>query len=112
MAAATGNTIVTSGTGVSDWVDLPPRGSFIAFLSWAGGAGVADIVIGPPGVEPSHDLLDGAPHGNGGTKVGIVAAGYAIVPGGCSVALDVSTHTSVATLLLVPCDYPWREAQA
>lgn len=109
-AQASGNSVTTTGTGASDWVSTPPRGEFLVFVEWAGGAGDADLQIGPPDGSFFVDFLDGA-GGNSGSVINFTADGYARIPGGCTVLLDVNTHTSAATMTVVPIDYPWGPAQ-
>jgi len=87
--------IVTTGTGASDSMKLPPRGDFMLFITWAGTPGDADLQIGVDGtfVDMTNDSL---------ATINITKGLAIRVPGGLSYRLDVNTHSSVATMKAIP----------
>lgn len=90
MAFAPGSALTTTGTGASDHVTLG-QGTWVCFITWAGSAGDLDIQVGDG--TTFVDLLDV----NG--AVVNVTANYAVgVMGGLSYRVDVTTHTSAATI--------------
>ena len=98
MAAATGNTVTTTGTGGSDHLTLG-AGDYVLTITWAGSAGDADLQCSGDGTT-FIDVLD-APNGN---VVNYTAAGAVRVSGGMRYRLDVTTHTSAATMTAHRCE--------
>jgi len=93
MAASSNLTVITTaGTGASAHVVLP-KGEYACSVVWAGTPGDLDIQVGDG--TTFADLLD-APNGS---VVNVIAnSSPCIVAGGMSYRVDVTTHTSVATV--------------
>lgn len=82
--------ITTTGTGGSDPVTLPSGGDWHLSVTWAGSAGDADLQIDCG--DGWVDVTDAA------GVVNITANKVVRVGGGSDYRLDVTTHTSAATL--------------
>ena len=90
MALVAGNTVTTAGTGGSDHIHLD-AGEWIATVVWAGSAGDADLQCSPDATN-WFDVEDS----NG--VVNFTADGARRIPGSLRYRMDVTTHTSAATL--------------
>ena len=92
------STVVTAGTGqAADWITLPPEGDYVLHITWAGSAGDADLTMRPVG-GTFRDAYDSA------GVVNITANKSVRVSGGCDYSLDVTTHTSAATMVATKCE--------
>lgn len=91
MAESALPSVTTSGTGGSDHLSLGSGYDWMVEVTWAGSAGDADLQ-GRYGQDTFIDIEDSA------GVVNITANKSIIVPGGGDIRLDVTTHTSAATM--------------
>ena len=88
--------VLTTGTGQAvDWLTLA-EGDHILHITWAGSPGDADVTLRPPN-GTFRDAYDSA------GVVNITANKSVRVAGGCDYSLDVTTHTSAATMVATKC---------
>ena len=84
-------TITTSGVGLSDKVTLDP-GTHLLVVKWAGNPGVADLQVSGDGTTFVPVLADG-------DEAVVIDMNWSrIAVGGVHYRLNVSKHTSPATL--------------
>lgn len=90
MPQATGNTVTTTGTGASDYIRLRPDGMYAVVVTWAGSAGDADLEVGDGSNFVTAEDATGAVNITSGKAVTVV--------GGMCYRLNVTTHTTAATM--------------
>lgn len=84
--------ITTTGTGASNSIRLPGGGDWVLVVTWAGGAGDADL-------QCSYDGTNFVDVENSSESVVNITSNKAIrVSGSLYYRLNVNTHTSAATV--------------